>query len=222
MLLVLTTSDACRVHFHTQLADKANKSNSEDVQQLLQAVYDIMAPEGDHSLEDWHEHAQISCPVLRILNAPASHSGNPPGKSHIADIRLSCAAFIQHAPVSRCSPPETATCTCRSTCQHAHDAMHSCVCAAFSFSVYAMFLVLLSFAAPLIKLIAHHFPDKGLQRVRQGRQVVIDIVKKLMADRRLDIENEQVISMPKKSGHLWSCSMHQVIALNRSCASNHQ
>ena len=35
-----------RVHFHTQLADKANKSNSDDVKQLLQAVYDIMAPEG--------------------------------------------------------------------------------------------------------------------------------------------------------------------------------
>jgi len=37
-----------RVHFHTQLADKANKSNSDDVKQLLQAVYDIMAPEGKH------------------------------------------------------------------------------------------------------------------------------------------------------------------------------
>ena len=65
--------------------------------------------------------------------------------------------------------------------------------AAFSFSVYAMFLVLFPFAAPLIKLLAHHFPDKGLLRVRQGRQVVIDIVKKLMADRRQDIENEQVM-----------------------------
>lgn len=36
----------CRVDFHTQLADKANTFNSEDVKQLLQAVYDIMAPEG--------------------------------------------------------------------------------------------------------------------------------------------------------------------------------
>lgn len=52
-------------------------------------------------------------------------------------------------------------------------------------------LVLFPFAAPLIKLIAHHFPDKGLMRVRQGRQVVIDIVKRLMAERRLDIEHEQ-------------------------------
>ena len=58
-----------------------------------------------------------------------------------------------------------------------------------------MFLVLFPFAAPLIKFIAHQLPDKGLLRVRQGRQVVIDIVKKLMAGRRLDIENEQVGSM---------------------------
>ncbi|CAL5225497.1 g8325 [Coccomyxa viridis] len=107
MTVQVVGTTAFGVHFHTQLADKANKSNSEDVQQLLQAVYDIMAPE------------------------------------------------------------------------------------AFSFSVYAMFLVLFPFAAPLIKLVAHHFPDKGLHRVRQGRQIVIDIVKKLMADRRLDIENEQ-------------------------------
>ena len=58
-----------------------------------------------------------------------------------------------------------------------------------------MFLVLFPFATPLIKFIAHQLPDKGLLRVRQGRQVVIDIVKKLMAGRRLDIENEQVGSM---------------------------
>ena len=44
---VVRKRHVCRVHFHTQLADKANKSNSEDVQQLLQAVYDIMAPEGE-------------------------------------------------------------------------------------------------------------------------------------------------------------------------------
>ena len=37
----------CRVDFHTQLADKANQYNSDDVKQLLQAVYDIMAPEGE-------------------------------------------------------------------------------------------------------------------------------------------------------------------------------
>ena len=65
------------------------------------------------------------------------------------------------------------------------------VCAAFSFSMYAAFLVLFPFAAPLIKLVAHCFPDKGLLTVRRGRQVVIDIVKKLMADRRADIEHEQ-------------------------------
>ena len=55
-----------------------------------------------------------------------------------------------------------------------------------------MFIVMFPFAAPLIKFIAHYFPDKGLLTVRKGRQIVIDIVKKLMADRRLDIENEQV------------------------------
>ena len=65
------------------------------------------------------------------------------------------------------------------------------VCAAFSFSMYAAFLVLFPFAAPLIKLVARCFPDKGLLTVRRGRQVVIDIVKKLMADRRADIEHEQ-------------------------------
>ena len=43
---VLMTKHACRMHFHTQLADKANQTNSDDVKQLLQAVYDIMAPEG--------------------------------------------------------------------------------------------------------------------------------------------------------------------------------
>ncbi len=97
---------------------------------------------------------------------------------------------------------------------------HHCVCAAFSFSVYAMFLVLFPFLAPLIKLIAHHFPDKGLQRVRQGRQVVIDIVKKLMADRRLDIENEQVRRMPNLV--TCPCPIHCESALRCSCASNHQ
>ena len=40
----------CRVDFHTQLADKVNKFNSDDVKQLLQAVYDIMAPEGKRVL----------------------------------------------------------------------------------------------------------------------------------------------------------------------------
>lgn len=57
--------------------------------------------------------------------------------------------------------------------------------------MYAAFLVLFPSAAPLIKLVAHCFPDKGLLTVRRGRQVVIDIVKKLMADRRADIEHEQ-------------------------------
>ncbi len=57
--------------------------------------------------------------------------------------------------------------------------------------MYAAFLVLFPSAAPLIKLVAHCLPDKGLLTVRRGRQVVIDIVKKLMADRRADIEHEQ-------------------------------
>ena len=78
--------------------------------------------------------------------------------------------------------------------------------AAFSFSVYAMFLVLFPFAAPAIKFIAHHFPDKGLLRVRQGRQVVIDIVKRLMADRRLEIENEQAsLRLPSQLTFCLSC-----------------
>lgn len=42
----LSVYGCCRVDFHTQLADKANKSNTEDVQRLLGAVYNIMAPEG--------------------------------------------------------------------------------------------------------------------------------------------------------------------------------
>ena len=47
MQCMLMVKYVCRVHFHTQLADKANQSNSDDVKQLLQAVYDIMAPEGE-------------------------------------------------------------------------------------------------------------------------------------------------------------------------------
>ena len=78
--------------------------------------------------------------------------------------------------------------------------------AAFSFSVYAMFLVLFPFATPAIKFIAHHFPDKGLLRVRQGRQVVIDIVKRLMADRRSEIENEQAsLRLPSRLTSCLSC-----------------
>jgi hypothetical protein len=69
-----------------------------------------------------------------------------------------------------------------------------------------MFLVLFPFAAPAIKFIAQHFPDKGLLRVRQGRQVVIDIVKRLMADRRLEIENEQAsLRLPFRLTSCFSC-----------------
>jgi hypothetical protein len=39
---------ARRVDFHTQAADKANKTNSDYAQRLLKAVYDIMAPKGQY------------------------------------------------------------------------------------------------------------------------------------------------------------------------------
>lgn len=58
--------------------------------------------------------------------------------------------------------------------------------------MYTPPLILFPFAAPLIKLLAHNFPDEGLARVRAGRQVVIDIVKQLMDDRRQEIAYEQV------------------------------
>ena len=104
------------------------------------------------------------------------------------------------------------------------------VCAAFSFSMYAAFLVLFPFAAPLIKLIAHCFPDKGLLTVRRGRQVVIDIVKKLMADRRADIEHEQASrSHPHACtwleqgllGHCYQTDAH-TLPISHAEASNHR
>jgi hypothetical protein len=64
--------------------------------------------------------------------------------------------------------------------------------AAFSFSMYTPPLILLPFAAPLIKRLAHHFPDEGLSRVKAGRQVIIDIVKELLAERRKELAVEQV------------------------------
>ncbi|KAK9916733.1 hypothetical protein WJX75_006344 [Coccomyxa subellipsoidea] len=63
--------------------------------------------------------------------------------------------------------------------------------AAFSFSMYTPPLILLPFAAPLIKRLAHHFPDEGLSRVKAGRQVIIDIVKELLAERRKELAVEQ-------------------------------
>ncbi len=71
-----------------------------------------------------------------------------------------------------------------------HD--QGCVHAAFSFSMYTPPLILLPFAAPLIKRLAHHFPDEGLSRVKAGRQVIIDIVKELLAERRQELAVEQV------------------------------
>ena len=56
----------CRVDFHTQLADKANQFNSDDVKQLLQAVYDIMAPEGEIYCQKNEDIARAS-PLLRRL-----------------------------------------------------------------------------------------------------------------------------------------------------------
>ncbi len=64
--------------------------------------------------------------------------------------------------------------------------------AAFSFSMYTPPLILLPFAAPLIKRLAHYFPDEGLSRVKAGRQVIIDIVKELLAERRQELAVEKV------------------------------
>ncbi|BDA40684.1 Cytochrome P450 3A12 [Coccomyxa sp. Obi] len=62
---------------------------------------------------------------------------------------------------------------------------------AFSFSMYTPPLILFPFAGPLIKLLAHYFPDEGLSRVKAGRQVIIDIVKELLAQRREELAVEQ-------------------------------
>lgn len=64
--------------------------------------------------------------------------------------------------------------------------------AAFSFSMYTPPLILFPFAGPLIKRLAHYFPDEGLTRVKAGRQVIIDIVKELLAQRREELAVEQV------------------------------
>lgn len=60
--------------------------------------------------------------------------------------------------------------------------------------MYTPPLILFPFAAPLIKRLAHWFPDEGLARVKAGRQVIIDIVKELLAQRREEIAVEQVSS----------------------------
>ena len=66
------------------------------------------------------------------------------------------------------------------------------MCAAFSFSVYTPLLILFPFAAPLWKQLAHWFPDAGFQRVKDGRQVVVDIVTHRMAQRREELALDQV------------------------------
>ena len=63
--------------------------------------------------------------------------------------------------------------------------------AAFSFSVYTPLLILFPFAGPMWKEIALWFPDEGLTRVKNGRRVVIDIVSRLMAERRAEMAAEQ-------------------------------
>jgi hypothetical protein len=63
--------------------------------------------------------------------------------------------------------------------------------AAFSFSVYTPLLILFPFAAPFWKELAHWLPDEGLARVKAGRRVVIDIVSRLMAERRAEMAAEQ-------------------------------
>ena len=66
------------------------------------------------------------------------------------------------------------------------------LCAAFTFSVYTPLLILFPGAAPLWKQLAHWFPDQGFQRVKDGRQVVVDIVTHLMAQRRKELALDQV------------------------------
>jgi len=60
--------------------------------------------------------------------------------------------------------------------------------------MYTPPLILFPFAAPFIKRLAHWFPDEGLARVKAGRQVIIDIVKELLTQRREEIAVEQVTS----------------------------
>ena len=62
----------CRVDFHTQLADKANTFNSEEVKQLLQAVYDIMAPEGERYCRECLP--AINLRAYSVLKHVAPHS----------------------------------------------------------------------------------------------------------------------------------------------------
>ncbi len=65
--------------------------------------------------------------------------------------------------------------------------------------MYTPPLILFPFAGPLIKRLAHYFPDEGLTRVKAGRQVIIDIVKELLAQRREELAVEQVSSTSQHS-----------------------
>jgi hypothetical protein len=64
--------------------------------------------------------------------------------------------------------------------------------AVFAFSAYSPFIFLFPFMAPLLRVVAGVFPDRGLLKMKRSREIVIDEVAALIRKRRLAL-NEEVL-----------------------------
>jgi hypothetical protein len=65
-----------------------------------------------------------------------------------------------------------------------------CVRAAFSFSSYSIVMFFFPLLAPIIRLIALAFPDKGLIKQKYNRKVIVDTVSFLIEQHRAVLASE--------------------------------
>ena len=68
------------------------------------------------------------------------------------------------------------------------------VSAVFNFSAYSPFIFLFPFMAPLLRVLAATFPDKGLLKMKRSREIIIEEVATLIRQRRLAL-NEEVLPL---------------------------
>ncbi|EIE26674.1 cytochrome P450 [Coccomyxa subellipsoidea C-169] len=60
----------------------------------------------------------------------------------------------------------------------------------FNFSAYSPFIFLFPFMAPLLRVLAATFPDKGLLKMKRSREIIIEEVAALIRQRRLALNEE--------------------------------
>ncbi|CAL8467004.1 g6540 [Coccomyxa elongata] len=75
--------------------------------------------------------------------------------------------------------------------QHLRDAVASIFSVSvFAFSAYSPLIFLFPFMAPVLRVVAGVFPDKGLLNMKRARRVIVDEVAALIRQRRLVLAEE--------------------------------